>query len=336
MEKTDINFFNQRINLNTDLKNISLEICKQFKLGNFISNKLITIGYEDYTYKLITSKGMFCVKILNKDRTKDEIESYLERIDIISKSSINSPSLLYLNDKPFLHLNYNQNVYNVCVFDFIEGKSLFEANCDINDYLIKEIAYQTGKINNLNKKPKFTYDSWSIINFLEEYDKKSKYLSDYNSKMIGNMVDEFKKIDFNKLPKGFVHGDIIKTNVMIDKNNKLWIIDFAVSNYLPRIIDLAVISSSICLDKNSKEKTYDNITLLLKEYDKYNNLTNYEFDSFYCFYMIANAMHILQAEYLTKAKGFSEQNEYWINEGMTGMAFGDKKKFIKLIDNLRH
>ena len=102
---------------------------------------------------------------------------------------------------------------------------------------------------------------WAIINFEKEYKQKRKYLSKEYQVEFDKLLEELQRIDFNQLPKAFVHGDIINTNVMKDNNSKIWIIDFAVSNYLPRIIDLAVISCSMCLDENSKDKTYDNITL---------------------------------------------------------------------------
>ena len=75
---------------------------------------------------------------------------------------------------------------------------------------------------------------------------------------------------------------------MVDNNSKVWIIDFAVSNYLPRIIDLAVTSCNMCLDKKSKDKTYENIALHLSEYNKYNKLTDYELKTFGTFYKLAN------------------------------------------------
>ena len=82
---------------------------------------------------------------------------------------------------------------------------------------------------------------------------KAQYLSEEDRSRLNKLLDEFKKIDMNKLPKAFVHGDIISTNVMKDNNDKLWIIDFAVSNHLPRVIDLAVSACNLCLDANSKE-----------------------------------------------------------------------------------
>lgn len=70
MENFELNDFNKRIGLNTDLKNISQKICESYNLGEFISNELITIGYEDYNYYLTTNKKKFCVKIFSKYRSK--------------------------------------------------------------------------------------------------------------------------------------------------------------------------------------------------------------------------------------------------------------------------
>ncbi len=68
MNQFELKDFNKRIGLNTDLKNISIEICKLYNLGDFISNELIEIGYEDYNYFLTTSVGKYCVKIATNNK----------------------------------------------------------------------------------------------------------------------------------------------------------------------------------------------------------------------------------------------------------------------------
>ena len=40
--------FKNRINLNIDLSIISREICKAYFLGEYVSDKIITVGYEDF------------------------------------------------------------------------------------------------------------------------------------------------------------------------------------------------------------------------------------------------------------------------------------------------
>ena len=111
-------------------------------------------------------------------------------------------------------------------------KIFFELGEKPSKDVIKEIARQTAIINNLEIKPDFIYDTWAIVNFEDEYKEKRKYLADNYKEEFDKLLIELKNIDFNKLPKAFVHGDIISTNVMIDSNSKVWIIDFAVSNYL--------------------------------------------------------------------------------------------------------
>ena len=329
MEAFELQDFNKRIGLNTDLKNISLEICKRYDLGDFISNELIEIGYEDYNYYLTTSRGKYCVKIFSNARTNEDVNNYLERIRAVANSNINAPKPLLINGNINLSLEYQKNNYEICVFEYIDGKNFFQLQENPSIDTIKELAKQTAMINNLDIKPNFIYDSWAIINFEEEYNKKREYVSPEYKEQFDRLLEELRKIDFDRLPKAFVHGDIISTNVMVDKDSKIWIIDFAVSNYLPRIIDLAVISCNMCLDNDSKERTYENISLLLSEYNKYNKLSEYELETFGTFYKVANAMHILQNQYIIKTDGDSEENQYWLNEGIVGMSYSDYAEFQK-------
>lgn len=331
MDKFELQDFNKRIELNTDLKNISEQICNYYDLGEFISNELITIGYEDYNYYLTTSKGNYCVKIFSKIRTPEDIKNYLDRIRAVANSEISSPKPLVVDGDISLSLYYENNHYDICVFEYVSGKNYFQIGENPSAEVIRELARQTALINNLDIKPEFIYDTWAIVNFEKEYLQKREYLSDKYKEEFDQLLIELKNVDFDKLPKGFVHGDIISTNVMLDDNLKVWILDFAVSNYLPRIIDLAVTSCNMCLDEKSKDKTYENIALLLSEYNKYNKLTEYELEVFGTFYKLANAMHILQPTYIIKTDGDSDENQYWLNEGIVGYSFSEDERLTKIL-----
>ena len=60
--------FYERIQFDGDLSGISQIVCKEYRLGTFISNKIITTAYEDLNYILETSSGKYIVKILEKRR----------------------------------------------------------------------------------------------------------------------------------------------------------------------------------------------------------------------------------------------------------------------------
>lgn len=159
--------------------------------------------------------------------------------------------------------------------------------------------------------------------FLEEFEDKKQYLNERGYKKLSELLIRFKDIDMKKLPYAFTHGDIISTNIMKDNNGKLWIIDFAVSNYLPRIVDLAVSSCNLCLNPESIKETRSKTKMILKEYEKYNKLTDYEKEVFPIFFDIANAMGILQISYLISQGETSEEDKFWYNESEKGLEFSD-------------
>ncbi len=189
-------------------------------------------------------------------------------------------------------------------------------------------------IHNIDLKPEFIYDSWAICNFINEYDKKKNILPDKYVNKFQLLYNEYKNINMNNLQHTFVHGDIMNTNVMKDDINKLWIIDIAVSNYLPRITDLVVTMANLCTIKDNIEESINRISIFLKEYTLNNKLTKYEKANLKLFYEITNAMYVLQSSYQKSIGNISEENEYWFTKGCTGLEFSDKKEFIKVFDEL--
>ncbi|MBR2289951.1 MAG: phosphotransferase [Clostridia bacterium] len=316
--------FKDRINLNTDLSNISRQICKQYELGEYISDTIITVGYEDFNYILKTSTGKYCVKVFNRERTNQDCKNYIDRIELASTLSINTPKLHKADDKGEYDIEFDNVKYRLCVFDYIDGESFYDLEIIPNEDEIKEIIRQMAVIHKATLKSDFIYDKWAIINYEQEMKDKDQYLNEEDKKKLQELLDSFKKVDMDRLPKAFVHGDIISTNVMKDKNNKLWIIDFAVSNYLPRVIDLAVSACNLCLDADSKENTARKTKMILDEYQKYNKLTNYEKEQFPIFFDIANAMGVLQISYLATLGETSEEGKFWYNESKQGLAFSDE------------
>ena len=320
--------FNARIGLNTDISNVSKVICEKYNLGEFISNTLIPVGYEDFNYCLETTNGKYFVKIFNKIRKNEDINGYLDRIRKVYKSNVSAPKPLLINDDITLSFDYNDNHYDLCVYEYINGKNFFELGTTLTSENIKEIAKQMAMINDLDIKPAFIYDSWAIINFEEQYSLKKQYIDDIYKEKFDKLLEEYKTVDFNQLPYAFVHGDIRCSNTMLDNNGKIWIVDFAVSNYLPRIIDLAVTACDMCLDKSSMDKTSDNIALLLSEYNKYHQLTDYELKVFKVFYRLVNAMYILQTQYLIKTSGDSEENQDLLTRGVLGYQLSEDGKLL--------
>lgn len=315
--------FKDRINLNTDISVISKQICEKYKFGNYISDTIITVGYEDFNYILETTKGKYCVKIFNKERTDSDCKKYVDRIELASNIEINTPKLYKFNGKSQCDIEIDNTKYRLCVFEYIDGESFYDLGIIPSENEIKEIIRQMAIIHKATLNSDFIYDKWAIINFEKEFNEKKQFLNNEDKIKLEYLLKRFLKIDMRMLPNAFVHGDIISTNVMKDSKNKLWIIDFAVSNYLPRIVDLAVSSCNLCLDVQDKEKTMQKVKMIIKEYQKYNKLTDYEIEQFPLFFDLGNAMGILQISYLSSLGEVSEEDQFWYNESKKGLEFSD-------------
>ena len=319
-----------RINLNTDLSNISIEICKKYDLGDHVSDKIITVGYEDFNYILNTLNGKWFVKILCKKRNKQEVKGYLDRLTKACESSLNFPKVLSYNDSLLYEFKVKDVIYRIIVFEYISGKNIFELGVTLNEKEINYIAKQIKIIHSIDIKPNFIYDSWAINSFPNEYTKKQEVIPIEFKDRIDKLYNAYKNIDFNELPHTFVHGDIMNTNIMKDENDKLWLIDFAVSNYLPRIQDLVVVACNICVTDN-KEESYKRIKILIKEYTKKYHFTKYEKEIFKILFDISNAMFLMQASYQKSIGNNSEETEFWFNKGARGLNFSDEKSFNEIM-----
>lgn len=124
------------------------------------------------------------------------------------------------------------------------------------------------------------------------------------------------------MPHCLVHGDIIKTNVVKSKSGELYILDFAVSNYYPRIIELAVLFSNMLFDENNLGTFPDYYKLALDEYQKATPLSSKELETLPLFVKIAHAMHIIPPIREQKLnKNTSDENLYWLNLGRIGLKY---------------
>ncbi len=268
--------FEERINLNFPLEVLSKEICKKYNIGSFVDNKLIEIGYEDYNYILTTKKGKFVVKVFSNLRTDEDCKNLADRGSVPYKYGFSCPKIFEVNGNNLYITTLNNIKFRLLVMEYINGKDFYTLNELPTLENLKLIGLETAKLNQIDFRPPFIYDRWSFINFEKEYLHNIKYFDNELKELIDKAYLEFKQIDFSKLKYGYVHGDLIETNVLKDIDNKLWFIDFSVANYLPRIMDLAVTICDLCLDLDNIKNTQKRTKAYLQAYESVHPLTDYE------------------------------------------------------------
>lgn len=319
--------FFERIDVNASLNEIAREICSKCNMEDYLSSQIVEVGYEDFNFIIETKTQKFFVKIFHKGRTSQDCSNYIDRIKLSNKIDINTPKTICFDS-----IKIDDKGLKFVVFEYINGKSFLDLEEMPNETEIKEIIRQMANIHRAGLKSDFIYDTWTITNFTNELNNKEKCLNEQYYNRFKELSDKLQDVDLSKLPHSFVHGDIISSNVIKDEDDKLWIIDFAVSNYLPRIIDLVVTGDNLCLDPNSKENTIKNFKLIISEYEKYNKLTDYEKEIIPLFYDIGNAMGILQINALKQNGEYSEEDEYWLKVSGQGLKYSDSKFWSEIFE----
>lgn len=323
-----VNFY-ERIKNIKDLRKLSEEISKVYGLGQVIDYKHIAVGYEDFNMIIETEKGKYFVKILNKSRPTEEKERLVKILDKSIENGVTVPKIYKVDGQAISKIEVDDKSVDVILMDYIDGTNMLFLDRDFTEDEIRQVAREVAKINEIDYGVEPYYDEWTITNFENEYNKKIDALDEENKALVKSVYEEWPKVDFSRLKKTYIHGDIIKSNLILDKNNKIWVIDFSVLNYLPRVIEIAVAMFGICLT-NDREKTISNINALLSEYSKYNKLDDYEIEVLPIIFNLISAMNVLQTAYIKNTDDSFEENEHWLEEGIKGKKLNFTNKDIEL------
>lgn len=317
--------FQQRIGYHGDIKILLFRICKDFRIGKYISHKIVPFGYEDFNLILTTNKGNYFVKIFATFRDDKECKRYVDVIEKVLQMGVSHPALFNSPQGFFYQTKISGIKIRLCIMQNIEGDLFYDLKVTPSREEMIFLIKQAALINKIEMKPSFIYDNWAITNFLEQYEKKKKYLSKDNYDLITPLVTIYKSLAIPSLPYCFVHGDIIKTNVIKDKKNNIYILDFAVSNYYPRIQELAVLLCDLFFDPDKKESFPGIYRFVLNEYQKYIKLTPEEVMKLPQYIKLAHAMHVLCATFEKAVNhNMSAENEYFLNIGKIGLNYTSK------------
>ncbi|PIP22739.1 MAG: hypothetical protein COX37_02415 [Candidatus Nealsonbacteria bacterium CG23_combo_of_CG06-09_8_20_14_all_39_17] len=317
--------FQKRINYQGDLKPFLQQVCSDFGIGEYSTYEIVPIGYEDFDLSVGTDKGKYLVKVFRSLRGEAECKRYVGMMESVLKAGVSHPLLFESNQGYLYEISNNGLTDRLCVMQYIEGKNFYELQSTPTVKEKKFIIKQAALINEININPSHLYDQWAITNFLEEYEKKGKYLDKEDRAIIELMIERYNSLSIDDLPHCFVHGDILKGNTMRDKGGDIYILDFAVANYYPRIQELAVILCDLFFDAGNPEEFPENYDLALSEYQKYVSLTEDELIKLPDYVKLAHTMHILLPSWEKAANGNdSSENEYFLRMGRTGLRYLNK------------
>ena len=316
------NRFYERIDKIEDINILSTLVCKEYKLGELIDTLVLEFGYEDFNAIITTNTGKYFMKVFRNSRTDKDVEDCIGRTWHAYQNGVKVPKI-YLNseNKIVTIFKYLNSRFRVTLMQYINGKNFFELNRKPTDNELEQIVSIASSLSKMDYHPNFIYDTWAITSFCAEFEKKKKYLSNEYFNLINPIYEKFKKFDYDKLPKSFVHGDMMSTNLLIDDKGEIWLIDFSVSNYMARINELIVICDDIALIVNDKEKSEKRIKNIFNQWCNEVNATDFEKESFKILYDVANAINVLITQYeIKELKNDSDETIMHLEAGLFGLS----------------
>lgn len=269
----------KRIGKNINIKELSIEVCALYKLDQYKSYKIITVGCDDFSYYLETKTKKYVVKILNQRKSLEDIKKFEETYKIFMKNKIKCPNLLKNKYGNYLsHLQFDNININLCLLEYIDGKDLYSINKKINKHDIDKIVNILVSIHNIKENYKIEYDRYSFMKLKEVFKEHKANLSKKLLIGVDNFLKEYNKVDFNNLPVCFIHADLGCSNIIKNKDNELFVIDFIQSGIGIRLLDIVIVINRCIFNYKYINHSKKMEKYFLEKYQEYIKLTEYELE----------------------------------------------------------
>jgi len=320
--------YENRIVFKGEIEILLINALELYNLGTYVEHKVIETGYEDLNIKVETNKGVLLVKFFAQvgpySKNDADAVEYIQKIAAAMQEGICMPKLIKnLKDSYLSTVVIEGKEYKFCIQEFVQ--SIKNAELSLAD--IVSLAQSMAKLHNSTYCPAEYYDEWSVINFKKEYLKRKKNLEIPDKKLVRKVFAEYKEKALIDLPHSFVHADLIKSNIIKSKDNIIYIIDFSVAFFGPRILDIAVLASNVTFFPDNIAKSTKYLNIFLNEYQKTHSLTPSELTTLPLLIKVCFAMYILNSsKEIANKNQFNDEDYYWREIGRNGLKLDHYEK----------
>jgi Ser/Thr protein kinase RdoA (MazF antagonist) len=303
-----------RLNYDGDFAGIVDELSSAYDIGEVKSFSSIEIGYEDCNVAIEADTGKYVAKMFAKTRTSEDIERYVTIMQKVVEAGVNHPELLSTkqNNRVFAAGGLSS-----VLMRFVEGKTFYELDRAPDDSERLAVLEQAKKVNAIEYHPAYLFDSWAIPNISVMLEKVRQFVAPEDLQLAEQAVERYEAIPVETLPHAFVHGDFTKANIMKGDDGEIYVFDFSVANWYPRIQELAVIVANLLHDNTSERSILEICNLVA---DEYGLLTDEERKHLPTYTLAGVAMEFLGAHQEKYINGIdNEENDYWMSLGRAGL-----------------
>lgn len=309
-----------RLNYSGSLDPIVKRLSDAYQIGEPTDFSVIEVGYEDCNVIVTTPKDKYVAKIFSKVRTPQDIIRCSTIMKKAIEAGVNHPALLKTSDADIVYTDAQTNGISMVLMQFVEGKSFMELDRAPNEEELQRVLEQAAKVNQIDYRPPYLFDSWAIPNIKVMFDKVVGFVKPEDLSLVEQAMAKYREIPVDDLPHSFVHGDFTKANVLKGDDDKIYILDFSVANWYPRIQELAVIVANLLHDTNNPMSLREKCEMVAEKYNKLNSLTEEEREHLYAYTLAGVAMEFMGAHQEKYINGNdTEETNYWLQLGREGL-----------------
>lgn len=310
-----------RLGYDGDLHKITAHAAAFVGIGEPKHIEHIAEGYEDCNLKVQSDSGTYVCKLFADNqlgdysktrRGSDVTDRVVEIIQAVEANGVQTPKLL----RGMTGYLYREDGLVALFYQWLNGSTYYELGRSPTETELNSIIKQAALINTTFLKPIYYDDIWAVPHIHTLTAKVRPYLSSVDIDLISHVIRRFDAIKIDELPKCLVHGDLTKGNVIVATDNKPYILDFSVTNWTTRIIELVLIISNLTYEEASEQPLKERARLVADIYQQYNPLTRRELDALPDLSLAGSAMEFLGSVWRQKfLNDDSEETKYWLQLG---------------------
>lgn len=267
----------KRIGKHISIKGLSIQVCSLYKLDKYKNYKIILVGCDDFSYFLETKTKKYVVKILNQRKDSADIKRFEETYRIFMRNEIKCPNLIKNKYGNYLsYLNFDNINIKLCLLECIDGKDLYSINKKIDKTDIDKIVNILVSIHSIKENYKIEYDRYSFMKLKDVFEEHKSSLPKKMSVEVDDFLKQYNNVDFNNLPTCFIHADLGRSNIIKNKDNELFVIDFIQSGVGIRLLDIVIVINRCIFNYKYIEHSKKMEKYFLEKYQEYIKLTEYE------------------------------------------------------------
>jgi len=245
----------------------------QFPLGQVHAIKGISSGIENSNFFIHTDAGEYVLTIF-ENLSFEQLPFYLHLMDHLAQHDILVPAPVANNNGKLVTVLHGKPA---AIVSKLSGDSELHPSslhcAEVGEMLAKmHLAGQSFGMHqeNLRGLSWWRVTAPKVMNFLDM--KQQKLLKSE----LASQESFAASASYQQLPRGPIHADLFRNNVMFDQNRLTGFFDFYFAGWDTLIFDLAVTCNDWCIDLSSGEPDAELTNALLDAYQKIRPLTSAE------------------------------------------------------------